>query len=70
MSKIKNWIFQLFENKPKRKRYTLLTKTDVVRLEENLANGYGKEVMMNYFNISESTYYHVKRGTHRYSTKD
>lgn len=63
-----SWMKSLFERKPVRKKKVILSKFDVIRLEENFEN-YNKDTMMIYFNISESVYYKIKRGTHKYSTR-
>ena len=63
-----SWLKSLFERKCVRKRRKILDKEDVIRCEEFIKDGYSKDVLLDYFDISEYTYYKIKNGKHRYST--
>ena len=62
------WLKSLFEGNNKKRR-TILDREDVKRIEENISS-YNRDVMCEYYGISKTTYYSIKKGTHRYSTKE
>lgn len=62
---ITRWIKNLFENKKARKKHTRLSKQDVQTIRNNI-NVYNRETICEYFNISRSTYYEIKKGEHRH----
>ena len=62
------WIRNLFEGKNTRKNRVYLTEADVIQVEQNIG-AYNRDTIMEYFNISQYTYYQIKKGKHRHSTR-